>query len=134
MLSVTVIRTIKPTCSLAADSTPVMVPPVRPAAYARSIAGYLALSGCLQRPQGLTFKCRIYYLVSVLVLCSIRVLILGQARLQTHSGWPRARCISLAGHVHDQPLPIPGCTRARPTHTRCGQRNGADAVRNRTGR
>jgi hypothetical protein len=24
-----------------------MVPPVRPAAYARSIAGYLALSGCL---------------------------------------------------------------------------------------
>ncbi len=59
MLSVTVIRTIIPTCSLAADSTPVMVPPVRPAAYARSIAGYLALSGCLQRRQGLPFGCRI---------------------------------------------------------------------------
>ena len=33
--------------SLAALRTPVMVPPARPAAYARSIDGYFTLSGAL---------------------------------------------------------------------------------------
>lgn len=37
-----------PTCSLAADRTPVMVPPARPAAYARFMEGYLAWSGLVK--------------------------------------------------------------------------------------
>jgi len=37
-----------PTCSFAALSTPVMVPPALPAAYASSMLGYFSWSGCLK--------------------------------------------------------------------------------------
>jgi hypothetical protein len=41
------VKSANPTCSLAAEKTPVMVPPARPAAYPMVSEGYFSVSGSL---------------------------------------------------------------------------------------